>query len=71
MTPARLREYVLIITRDILPPILGGFGFVYLLLTQQFEPWHLPIIAGMVGVPLVAPRGRENGDKPSREELPP
>lgn len=71
MSPDRLREYVLIFTRDFFPPALGGFGFIYLLVTKQFEPWHLPLIAGLCGVPLVAPRGHGDGGKPPPEELPP
>lgn len=56
MTPDRLREYVLIATRDILPPLIGAFLSVYLPLSHQFEYWQLPLIAGAFGIPLVAPR---------------
>lgn len=63
MTPARLRAYVLILMRDILIP-LGGLALALILpLTDRFEYWHLPLIAGMLGVPLVA-RG---GDAPEHD----
>jgi hypothetical protein len=54
---------VLIIMRDILIPA-GGLALALILpLTDRFEYWHLPLIAGMLGVPLVA-RG---GDPPEIE----
>lgn len=53
MTPARLRAYVLIVMRDVLPPLTGVFLSVYLPLTHQFEVWQLPLLAGLFGVPLV------------------
>lgn len=56
MTPTRLRSYVLIITRDILPPLVGTFLTIYLPLSGAFAAWQLPLIAGLFGVPLVAPR---------------
>lgn len=63
MTPARLRAYVLIVMRDILIPA-GGLALALILpLSNRFEYWHLPLIAGMLGVPLVA-RG---GDPPEIE----
>lgn len=57
MTPERLRAYVVIVTRDILPPTTGVFLMVYWVVTRQLEPWHLPLAAGLMGIPLVAPRG--------------
>lgn len=63
MTPARLRAYVLIVVRDIVIPVSGVFLAVYLPVFGRFEYWHLPLIAGMLGVPLVA-RG---GDPPEHE----
>lgn len=60
MTPERLRAYVAIVIRDILIPC-GG-----LYLTVRFwavlEPWHFPLLAGMMAVPLVAPRKTHNHD---------
>ncbi len=56
MAPDRLRAYVLIVTRDILPPLTGLFLSVYLPLAGQFSAWQLPLIAGLLGIPLVAPR---------------
>jgi len=63
MTPARLRAYVLIVVRDIVIPLAGVFLAIFLLVTDRGEYWHLPLIAGMLGVPLVA-RG---GDPPEQE----
>lgn len=71
MSPDRLREYVLIITRDIAPVVTGMFLCIYLPTSGNFEPWQLPLLAGLFGVPLVAPRGHGDGDKPPPEELPP
>lgn len=59
MTPERLRAYVIIVTRDILPPVAGIFLAVFWGVTNQLEPWMLPLIAGLCGVPLVAPRASE------------
>lgn len=57
MSPARLRAYVLIITRDVLPPIIGAFLCVYLPVTDEFEVWQLPLLAGLLMVPLVGKDG--------------
>jgi hypothetical protein len=59
MTPERLRAYVLIFTRDILPPGVGTFLAIFLPLAGAFEAWQLPLIAGLFGVPLVAPRSKD------------
>lgn len=56
MSPDRLRAYILILTRDVLPPMGGLFLCIYLPATHQFEYWQLPLIAGLFGIPLVAPR---------------
>lgn len=56
LTPERLRAYVLILMRDVVPPITGVFLSVYLPVTGQFEAWQLPLVAGLFGIPLVAPR---------------
>lgn len=56
MSPERLRAYVLIVTRDIAPPLAGLFLSIFLPLAGQFEAWQLPLIAGLFGIPLVAPR---------------
>lgn len=58
MTPERLSAYVKIAMRDVLIPCAGLF------LTVRYwdglEPWHFPLLAGMMAVPLVAPR-KTNG----------
>lgn len=56
MTPERLRAYVLIVTRDLLPPVAGTFLTWYLPTHDLFEYWQLPLLAGLYGIPLVAPR---------------
>jgi hypothetical protein len=63
VTPERLRAYVLIAVRDIVIPMAGVFLSIVLPITDRFEYWHLPLIAGMLGVPLVA-RGGEPPDHP-------
>jgi hypothetical protein len=63
VSPERLRAYVLIVTRDIAPPLAGLFLTIWLPLAGQLEAWQLPLIAGLFGVPLVAPR--ESKDPPS------
>jgi hypothetical protein len=56
VSPERLRAYILIVTRDIFPPLAGLFLSIYLPVSGQFEYWQLPLIAGAFGIPLVAPR---------------
>jgi len=36
----------------------------YALTTQTFEPYMLPLVAGLYGIPLVAPRTNGNGGAP-------
>jgi hypothetical protein len=62
VTPARLRAYVLIVVRDIVIPLAGVFLAVYLPLASLFEPWQIPMIAGMLGTPLVARGGAPEPD---------
>lgn len=57
MSPERLRAYVLIVTRDVAPPLAGLFLLIYLPLSRQFDVWQSPLIAGLFGIPLIAPRG--------------
>jgi hypothetical protein len=59
-----IRYGALILVRDILIPSGGLFFVTYGLITGTLEPWHLPLIAGMLGTPLVA-----RGASPP-EELP-
>jgi hypothetical protein len=53
MTPPLLRAYVTILVRDIVIPLGGVYLTFYLARTHQFEVWQLPILAGMMMVPLV------------------
>lgn len=67
MTPQRLRAYVLIVMRDILIPGAGIFLAVYLPVTHLFSPWQLPLLAGMLGTPLVGRGGEPEPDlRPDR-----
>lgn len=62
MSPARLRAYVLIVMRDIVPPLVGAFLSIFLPASGQFEYWQLPLLAGLFGVPLVSGRGEAPPD---------
>jgi hypothetical protein len=70
MSPARLRAYVLIVMRDVLIPGGGLFLAIYLPLSDLFQPWQLPLIAGMLGTPLVG-RGEEPEPDTRPDALPP
>ena len=63
-----IRLGILIVMRDLLIPGGGLFLAIYLSSTGKLSPWHLPLIAGMLGTPLVA-RGEVPPD-PSPAELP-
>lgn len=63
MTPQGLREWATVIIRDIFTPGIGLVLSVLLPLTHNFQPWQLPLLAGMIGVPLVA-RGGVPGEQP-------
>lgn len=52
-----IRLAILIVMRDFLIPGGGLFLAVYLVVTEGMSPWHLPLIAGMLGTPLVARGG--------------
>lgn len=59
-----IRYAVLILMRDVLIP--GGGLFLALQPPGgSLEPWHLPLIAGMLGTPLVA-----RGEKPPEVDPP-
>lgn len=51
------RLAILILMRDLLIPGGGLFLAVYLPVQGILAPWHLPLIAGMLGTPLVARSG--------------
>jgi hypothetical protein len=61
--------------REVLLPALvaagGLFLAIYLPVTGQLEAWHLPLIAGMLGTPLVAIGGERPPDTPRLEERTP
>ena len=61
-----IRYAVLIAVRDVLVPVAGLVLALALPLTGRLEPWHLPLIAGMIGTPLV---GR--GEAPPEVPTPP
>lgn len=68
MSPARLRAYVLIVIRDIVVPLAGVFLSIYLPVGGAFAPWQLPLLAGMIGVPLVGRGGDAPEDQQSGSE---
>lgn len=53
-----IRVAVLIVVRDLLVPGAGVFLAVDLMVSGRMEPWHLPLIAGMLGTPLVGRGGK-------------
>lgn len=60
---ALIRVAVLIVMRDVLIPCGGLFLAIYLPLSHGLSPWHLPLIAGMIGTPLVARGGGPPEDR--------
>lgn len=54
---AVFRLAVLVVMRDLLIPGGGLFLSIYLPISHTLAPWHLPLIAGMLGTPLVARGG--------------
>jgi hypothetical protein len=64
-----VRFAVLIGVRDFLIPLGGLFLAVRLSTAGVLEPWHLPLIAGMLGTPLVA-RGESPPEKPDSSDGP-
>lgn len=52
MTPDSLRAWITVLVRDLLGGGTGIFLAIYLPVTHQLEPWHLPLIAGLIGVTL-------------------
>jgi hypothetical protein len=54
MTPQLLREWITVLVRDLIIPVLGAF-LTYRGYTEgSLLPWHLPLLAGMMSIPLVA-----------------
>lgn len=64
MSPQRLRAYVLVAVRDVLTPCTGLGLATYLSVTGLLEHWHLPLIAGLCGVPLAVRGASEKEDPP-------
>jgi tetrahydromethanopterin S-methyltransferase subunit E len=64
MTPQRLRAYVQTVVGFLVIPLAGIALTFYLVRAHQFEYWQLPLLAGMMGVPLVASSGSSEGDEP-------
>lgn len=62
MSPDRLRAYVLIITRDLVPCLVGAYLAIHLTATHQLEVWHGGLIATCFGIPLAAPRGPKEAE---------
>jgi hypothetical protein len=53
MSPEQLGAYVRVAVRDLMIPLGGLFLAFYLPATHQFALWQLPLLAGMMMVPLV------------------
>jgi hypothetical protein len=49
-----IRFAVLILVRDVVIPGAGVYLAIRGLVVGTLEAWHLPLIAGMLGTPLVA-----------------
>jgi hypothetical protein len=60
VSPERLRQYVLILTRDIFPPLAGFIWGTFLVLTDALVPFHVPLIGALLGIPFVAPRRQKD-----------
>lgn len=63
MRRLRLIRYAI---REVFLPLLVGmagvFLSIYLPLSGKFEPWQLPLLAGMLGTPLVAIGGKSEDE---------
>lgn len=66
-----IRLAILILMRDLLIPGGGLFLAIYLSSTGKLSPWHLPLIAGMLGTPLVARGGMPTDEELGKDVLPP
>lgn len=66
-----IRLAVLIVMRDLLIPGGGLLLAIVLPLNGTLSPWHLPLIAGMLGTPLVARGGMPTEEQTGSNVLPP
>jgi hypothetical protein len=53
MTPQGAREWISVLMRDLVIPGLGCYLTYRGYITGALEPWHLPLLAGLLGTPLV------------------
>lgn len=58
-----IRFAALILIRDILIPGSGVYLAISLLKSGDMQPWHIPMLIGMMGTPLVG-RGSEEPPPP-------
>ena len=70
MTPQRFQEWVIVAMRDLLIPGLGAYLTFKGYTSGALEPWHLPLLAGMMSTPLVGRAGVAK-EPDLREKLPP
>lgn len=72
MTPASLREWIAVV-RDLGSLLVGLTLAVYLPFAHELQPWHLPLIGGLIGVPLLARGGSVHDIRESKSSprLPP
>lgn len=57
-TPKAVRAWII----DVATPLVGIGLAIYLPLTGKLEPWHLPLIAALLGLPWI---GREPSGSPN------
>lgn len=62
MSPELLRAYVLIFMRDVLIPGGGLYLTIWLAQHGLFAYWQLPLLAGMMMVPLVSRASNGDGE---------
>lgn len=67
MSPQLLRAYVLIVVRDVAIPMTGLGLSVYVIASNTFQPWMIPFLISLVGVPLVGRIG-QGGEEPEQRE---
>ncbi len=73
MTPKGVQAWIAVIVRDAVIPLLGAYLTYRGYVNGTLEPWHLPLLAGMMAVPLVGhlPSKPDQSDgRPPPAELP-
>ena len=63
MTPDVFRAWVKIFVWDMVIPLTGAYLAVYLFRNGLIKEWHPPLLAAMMGIPLVRRGKNGNGGK--------